>query len=537
MGASPGRAPARAAAAAGRPSRDPAAGDSKGRRRLPQLDSPAAVEAEPDPQPSRLGPIALLAGLAALGVFAGFSWLLIIGALAFTIFMHELGHYLTARWTGMKVTEFFIGFGPRIWSFRRGETTYGIKALWAGAYVRIVGMNNLDEVEPGDEPRSFRRQTYPRKLLVLVAGSGMHFLMALGLLFAVLLVDGSAAGGSPAAERDDWTVATVSSDSAASAAGLQPGDELISVDGVPRGDFAEFGRRVSTELKGARVRVVYAREGVEQTAVVAVGERLTEAGAAGIRGLIAGDRILAVEGLRAAGPPSYSEVAEHARSRLGRPLDITILDARSGERAEVRGAVITEVADEAAATSGFFGVSARYERQGLGPLAAAGNSVTMFAGITRDVVFAFPSILTEGLGDTLGWLVGADGRDGARIGSIGELETRRLETSHPDENRLLSIYGVARLGAEAASDGVLDMLLLLLFVNIFIGVFNLLPLLPLDGGHVAVATYERIRSIGGRSHRVDAARLLPFTYAVVALLALLGCVALMRDIIDPVSFG
>ena len=118
-----------------------------------------------------------------------------------------------------------------------------------------------------------------------------------------------------------------------------------------------------------------------------------------------------------------------------------------------------------------------------------------------------------------------------------ELELRRLDRSHPDENRILSIYGVARIGAEAASDGATEVLLLLVYVNAFIGVFNLLPLLPLDGGHVVVATYERIRSFGGRTHRVDAARLLPLTYAVVALLLLVGGVALVRDILDPVSFG
>jgi len=80
-------------------------------------------------------------------------------------------------------------------------------------------------------------------------------------------------------------------------------------------------------------------------------------------------------------------------------------------------------------------------------------------------------------------------------------------------------------------------LLLLAYVNAFIGVFNLLPLLPLDGGHVAVATYERIRSFGGRVHRVDAARLLPVAYAFVAVLLMVGVVALLRDIFDPVSFG
>src|SRR5262245_28334401 len=91
--------------------------------------------------------LALVAAFVALGVFGGLLILAVVVAIVFMIFMHELGHYVTARKAGMKVTEFFIGFGPRIWSFRRGETEYGVKCIPAGAYVRIIGMNNLDAVD------------------------------------------------------------------------------------------------------------------------------------------------------------------------------------------------------------------------------------------------------------------------------------------------------------------------------------------------------------------------------------------------------
>ncbi len=96
------------------------------------------------------------------------------GRLVISIFLHELGHFVTARWTGMKVTQFFLGFGPRLWSFRRGETEYGVRALPLGAFVRIIGMNNLDEVEPADEARTYRQQSFPKRLLVISAGSIMH---------------------------------------------------------------------------------------------------------------------------------------------------------------------------------------------------------------------------------------------------------------------------------------------------------------------------------------------------------------------------
>src|SRR4051812_3107095 len=149
------------------------------------------------------------------------------------IFLHELGHYLTAKWAGMKVTEFFLGFGPRLWSFQRGETEYGIKAIPAGAYVRIIGMSNLDEVEPEDEDRTYRAKPYWRRVSVAVAGSTMHFLLALVLILTVFVgfrtIDVSS---------DEWTFATVSGP--AEAAGLRPGDRILTIDGQRRGSFADM---------------------------------------------------------------------------------------------------------------------------------------------------------------------------------------------------------------------------------------------------------------------------------------------------------
>ena len=106
-----------------------------------------------------------------------------------------------------------------------------------------------------------------------------------------------------------------------------------------------------------------------------------------------------------------------------------------------------------------------------------------------------------------------------------------------DDERLLSIYGAARLGGAMLADGWATYLWFLVLINVFIGVFNLVPLLPLDGGHVAIATYERLRSFGGRRHTADAAKLVPVTWAVVSLLVLVGMVALYRDIVDLPDLG
>lgn len=485
-----------------------------------------------------LGLIGLVVLLGLIGVLAGFSWIVIIAVIVVTLFMHELGHFVTARLTGMKVTEFFIGFGPRVWSFRRGDTEYGIKAIWAGAYVRIVGMNNLEEVAPADESSSFRSKSFPRKLLVLVAGSGMHFIMAVGLLFAALSLDARISGdsGDPAAEAQGWTLETVSYDSSAASAGLEPGDRLISVNGIGVGTFIEFSRHVQS-LGGTEAEIAYERDGAQHTTRTWIGERLTPQGADGITGLIAGDRILAVEGMEfERRRPTYAELVEQMRGRLGEPLDITIVDVRTGSPALVNNAVIDWLAAPDTAVQGFFGVSASYPRQGMGFLDASWNSVTVFTDILGDVVFALPKIATEGFFGAVSGIGGGDDTS-AGVSTARDLEVQRLDTTHPDENRVLSIYGVARIGAEVASRGAADVLLLMVFVNVFIGVFNLLPLPPLDGGHVAIAVYERVRSIGRGAYHMDAAKLLPLTYAVVIALMLIGGIALARDILDPINLG
>src|SRR5436309_3494332 len=118
-----------------------------------------------------------------LAVVTGFSpFLAVIGALIAIVMLHEFGHFVTAKWSGMKVSEYFFGFGPRLWSIKKGETEYGIKAIPVGGYVRILGMNNLEQVDPADEPRTYRQKSYPRRLLVAVAGSTMHFVSAFFVL-------------------------------------------------------------------------------------------------------------------------------------------------------------------------------------------------------------------------------------------------------------------------------------------------------------------------------------------------------------------
>src|SRR5881392_2085871 len=96
-----------------------------------------------------------------------------IVALLASVTLHEWGHFSTARHYGMKASKFFVGFGPTLWSVRRGETEYGVKAIPAGGFVKIVGMTPLEDVDPADEPRSFRRRPGWQRIIVLAAGSFM----------------------------------------------------------------------------------------------------------------------------------------------------------------------------------------------------------------------------------------------------------------------------------------------------------------------------------------------------------------------------
>ncbi len=488
------------------------------------------TESPQSDQPSNdwTGLALLIGAIVALGLLASWQWALVVVAIIFMIFMHELGHYMTAKATGMKVTEFFIGFGPRLWSFRRGETEYGVKAIPAGAYVRIIGMNNLDDVPSGDEDRAYRVKSFPRRLLVVSAGSGMHFIMAIVLLFVLLISYGVG--------RDDgaWTIRSVSDASAAAALDLEVGDEIVSVDGIEIDDFGQFGD-VIVERGGDTVDVVWARDGVTHTDQVLLGERLTPAGAEGIFGLIARDRVLEVEGTSIF---SWDDFVAATQDRIGEPLSVIVDPALEPTPRVLDGVIVNELATEEVATTGFFGVSQQPSRESLGLFSGATRSVDAFGSLTKQatlglVRFFTPGTLSNFLTDTIDGGTDAASTQSA-VAQDREVASRSLDGRNPDEDRILSIYGAARAGASVDFEGLLFFLAAL---NIFVGVFNLVPLPPLDGGHVAVAIYERVRSIGGRRHEVDYAKLLPLTYTVFAVLMTIGMIALFRDIIDPVDIG
>ncbi len=416
--------------------------------------------------------LALLVGAGiVLGLVWGWWLFAMILGVGVMIFFHELGHFVTAKRAGMKVTEFFIGFGPRLWSFRRGETEYGVKALPVGAYVRIIGMNNLDEVDPADEPRTYRQQSFPKRLLVVSAGSLAHFAQAFILLVVLLGVVGVPGGSivhGPSGPAQGWDVDSVTADSAAATAGLHKGDRIVAFDGRPVGDYRDIAAAVRHFDVGDRVALKVRRDGHVRTTVATLGPRPAD-----IAGAPAGSPFLGV------------------------------------------------------ATSRFY----PSESVGIGQavLRAPGESVR-FVG---DSVGALAGVFSpHGLGDM------ANNVTNARSDRAAERDSGATPAATGDrqQNRLLSIVGVVRLGAQIGEhDGIALILLLFFEMNIFIGLFNMLPLPPLDGGHAAMAIYERVRSRNGRRYHADATKLLPLTYAVFMGLVVLGVATIYLDIVNPIN--
>jgi membrane-associated protease RseP (regulator of RpoE activity) len=362
-----------------------------------------------------------------------------------SVALHEAGHMLTAKAFGMKVRRYFIGFGPKVFSFRRGETEYGLKIIPGGGFCDIAGMTALDPVTPEEAPRAMWRYATWKRVVVMSAGSATHFVLGFIILYLMAVtmglpntaarpIVGGTACAAPTQDRVQLTLPECGPDdpSPAAAAGIQEGDEIVAVDGIRGGER----RTVTVDVATVRRATAEAVKGSQ-------GNKLENAGAVGIS---FGDSI------------PYSGGAA-----LGGTLSFT------GE---------------------------------------------MFAK-TWEGLMKFPEKIP------------------AVIRAIGGEQN--------DPERPVSVVGASVIGADAAEAGIWSIFVLMLAaLNFFVGVFNLLPLLPLDGGHIAVVLYERVRDalrkLRGKAPGgpVDYNKLAGVTMVFVILGGAVVLLTVTADVVNPI---
>ena len=393
----------------------------------------------------------------------------VIGILA-SVALHEVGHMLPAKKFGVLVPDYAVGFGPALWKKKIGETTYALRAILLGGYVKIIGMYaparpgtrlvgrggkatlaqeareaSAEEIPHGQEHRAFYHLSAPKKITVMLGGPMMNLLICF-VLSAIAMMG----IGAPTA------VSSASGDVASPAyeAGVRPGDTVLAWNGQPVATFADLQRAVGATGDGESA-------------------------------------ILTVE-------------------RDGATMDLTVFPVTGAQGARIVGV-----------TAGYEYVSAS-----LGDVAAA--NWQMFTG-TASVVVRLPQAV---------WQVGR---------SIVTDEKR-------DASGVVSVVGVGRLAGEVTGDsqalGLEDarqviavLLSLLASLNMALFVFNLIPLPPLDGGHILGALFEGARRAIARVRGVadpgpaDTARLVPLTWVVGGLLVAMSVVLIVADIVKPVSLG
>jgi membrane-associated protease RseP (regulator of RpoE activity) len=379
---------------------------------------------------------------------------LFVLALMLAIFLHEGGHFTTAKLFGMKVERFFLGFGPTIWSFRRGETEYGIKALPLGGFCKIAGMspyendgNFLEEdrsandgATPTPPERQFRNKPAWQRSIVLAAGSITHFLVAILLTWMVLVAIGIGTG--QATTTIDRTVPlTAGAASPAQTGGLEGGDQIVAVAGRPVNSFDEL-RAALSDKGGKRITIEYVRDGERRSTTVVTASQ----------------------------------------------------DGR-----------------------GFLGFQPTEETRRIGVLAAIPESVELFWRTTVDTVKGLGGFVT-GLADRMSGPQAAPSGGGGGGGAV---------SGGP-----VGIVGITRLAGQAVANNQWAIFIAILIqLNIVVGVFNLLPLPPMDGGYLAFVLWQVVTR-----REVDLRKVVPVAALIVGLLVMLTVGLVWLDITNPVPY-
>jgi membrane-associated protease RseP (regulator of RpoE activity) len=431
-----------------------------------------------------------------------------------SIALHEVGHLLPAKKFGVKVTQYMVGFGPTIWSRRRGETEYGLKAVPLGGYIRMIGMfppkpgedpatlrgsstgrfsqlmdqareESREQVKPGDENRVFYKLSAPRKLVVMLGGPTMNFVIAVVLLTGIFTLYGigeitarvSSVSQCVQTVPTNGTAPAACSPSdppaPANVAGIRPGDRVISLAGKPVSSWDDVRAQIRPN-GGHRIDVVVERDG--------------------------------------------RRLAMTATPIL---TDVPRFDAKGKPIVGPDGKVLTE-------RVGFMGFSPSSE-------------------IVKQPLAAVPALI----GDPLVRTAGVVWRIPEKMVGIAEAA---FGDGVRDPNGPMSVVGVGRVAGEVtngqlsglAESGAAKFVFLLYLVaslNLALFVFNLIPLLPLDGGHAAGALWEGLRrqvaKLRGRPNPgyVDVARALPLAYVVSIALIGMSVLLIYADVVSPIKLG
>lgn len=385
---------------------------------------------------------------------------LFIVAILVVVMVHEAGHFFVAKLFGFKATKFFVGFGPKVWSVKKGETEYGIAAIPAGGFVKIVGMNPYEDVAPEDEARSYPNKPRWQRALLLVAGSATHWVVA----FVVLLVTTMTIGfptGDASTEVSEIQTRIEGQTSPAVEAGLEPGDRIVAVDGVATPVWDDVTREIR-EHPGETITIAVERDG----------ERLD----------LEADLWAAVFDVER-GPVAFAESPDDLRA--------------PGATEEV---------------GGFLGFTPAPEMETKG----------LFGGIVDSGkrVGELTVLSVKGIGQVFGMVFGGELWDA--LTGEGEREV--------DEGPL-GLVGASRIAGESVQRGeLLNFIGLIVGFTVFVGLMNLLPLPPLDGGHLAVLLYEKVT---GRV--VDIRKLIPVAAAVISFFVVLFIAVLYLDLARPVK--
>jgi membrane-associated protease RseP (regulator of RpoE activity) len=387
-------------------------------------------------------------------------------AILISVALHECGHMWIGRATGMKVRRYFVGFGPTLWSTRRGETEYGLKAVPAGGFCDIAGMTAVEELEPDERDRAMYKQKTWKRTAVLLAGPGMNFVIGLVLIYLIAVTWGlpnlhpptaAVIGQTACAAREvqQGQFAQCTGPGPAGQAGIKPGDVVVQVGDKPVSSFTDLAAAVR-KLHGS-VPVVIERNGTKMT--------------------------------------KYVDVTQTQR---------WVSDGKGG-------AVPANV--------GVMGVAA----PAFGP--------THYNVLTAvPATFAFTGSLSAELGKSL---VAIPTKVGALVHAIGG--------GHRDLDTPISVVGASIIGGDTVNHGLWEAFWLFLAqLNFVLGVVNLVPLLPFDGGHIAIALYEKLRNMV-RSARgkvaagpVNYLKLMPATYVVLVLVVGYMLLTVTADLVNPI---